>query len=79
MVIWETIILATEAVGVRPRPVLQYQMNEVKQMYLNAEMDVVKFSIEDVIATSNDSSTTSSSNKGGLGGENEGPAGDSFL
>ena len=43
-------------------------------MYLNAEMDVVKFSIEDVITTSNPSS-----NQGGLGGENEGPAGDSFL
>ena len=52
-------------------------MNEVKHMYLNAEMDVVEFSIEDVIATS--PSSTTSSNKGGLGGENEGPAGDSFL
>lgn len=46
-------------------------------MYLNAEMDVVEFSVEDVIATS--PNTTTSSNKGGLGGENEGPAGDSFL
>ena len=45
-------------------------------MYLNAEMDVVEFSVEDVIATS---PTTTSSNQGGLGGENEGPAGDSFL
>lgn len=45
-------------------------------MYLNAEMDVVEFSVEDVIATS---PTTASSNQGGLGGENEGPAGDSFL
>lgn len=57
-----------------PRPCLQYQMNEVKHMYLNAEMDVVEFSVEDVIATS-----PNNENQGGLGGENEGPAGDSFL
>ncbi len=44
-------------------------------MYLNAEMDIVEFSVEDVIATSPSSTTK----KGGLGGENEGPAGDSFL
>lgn len=45
-------------------------------MYLNAEMDIVEFSVEDVIATS---PTSTTSKQGGLGGENEGPAGDSFL
>lgn len=43
----------------------------MKELYLDAEMEVVKFSIEDVIATSN-----GGSNIGGLGGENEGELGD---
>ena len=47
-------------------------------MYLNAEMEIVEFSVEDVIATSPLEETTTTQ-KGGLGGENEGPAGDSFL
>lgn len=40
----------------------------MKELYLDAEMEVVKFSVEDVIATSR--------NIGGLGGENEGELGD---
>ena len=38
----------------------------MKELYLNAEMDVVNFSVEDVIATSKGV-------VGGMGGENEGP------
>ena len=49
----------------------------MKELYLNAEMDVVEFSVEDIINTSVETETTTK--KGGLGGENEGPAGDSFL
>lgn len=37
----------------------------MKELYLNAEMEVVKFSVEDVIATS-------TGGPGGMGGENEG-------
>lgn len=47
----------------------------MKELYLNAEMDVVEFAVEDVITTSN--STTSSHYNANC--ENEGPAGDSFL
>ena len=50
----------------------------MKELYLNAEMDVVEFSVEDIINTSVETETTTTK-KGGLGGENEGPAGDSFL
>lgn len=41
----------------------------MKELYLNAEMEVVKFSVEDVIATSNGGGVPGS---GGMGGENEG-------
>ena len=51
----------------------------MKELYLNAEMDVVEFSVEDIINTSVETETTTTTKKGGLGGENEGPAGDSFL
>ena len=47
----------------------------MKELYLDAEMDVVKFSVEDVINTS--ASTTWSHS--GMGGPNEGEPGDSFL
>lgn len=77
-IIWKPLNWAIGAVGVVHDLICNITMNEVKHMYLNAEMDVVKFSVEDVIATS-PADTTTSSNKGGLGGENEGPAGDSFL
>lgn len=40
----------------------------MKELYLDAEMEVVKFSVEDVIATSQ---------PGGLGGPNEGDMGSS--
>lgn len=40
----------------------------MKELYQNAEMEIVKFSIEDVITTSN-----TSGNPGGMGGENELP------
>lgn len=46
----------------------------MKELYLDAEMDVVKFSVEDVINTSE---TTWSHS--GMGGPNEGEPGDSFL
>ena len=49
----------------------------MKELYTNSEMDVVEFSVEDIINTSVEETTTTK--KGGLGGENEGPAGDSFL
>ena len=39
----------------------------MKELYLNAEMEVVNFSIEDVIATSN-----GIPGAGGMGGPNEG-------
>ena len=48
----------------------------MKERYENAEMDVVKFTVEDVINTS-DSLTTSSHFNPNC--ENEGPAGDTFL
>lgn len=44
----------------------------MKELYLDAEMDVVSFSVEDVIATSSSSDTTAFS---GMGGENEGEPG----
>ena len=47
----------------------------MKELYENAEMDVVEFAVEDVIATS-DSPPTASKNPNC---ENEGPAGDAFL
>ena len=50
----------------------------MKELYTNSEMDVVEFSAEDIINTSVEETTTTTK-KGGLGGENEGPAGDSFL
>ena len=40
----------------------------MKELYLDAEMEVIKFSVVDVIATSK--------TIGGLGGENEGEMGD---
>ena len=50
----------------------------MKELYLNAEMDVVEFSVEDVIATSNKTESTTSSHYN-PNCENEGPPGDSFL
>ncbi len=50
----------------------------MKELYLDAEMDVINFSIEDVITTSSSSETTAPVNTPGMGGENEGEAGDSF-
>lgn len=47
----------------------------MKELYLDAEMDVVKFSVEDVINTSE----TTSWSHSGMGGPNEGEPGDSFL
>jgi hypothetical protein len=47
---------------------LHIEVKTMKELYLDAEMEVVKFSVEDVIATSR--------NIGGLGGENEGEMGD---
>lgn len=49
----------------------------MKELYLDAEMEVVKFSIEDVINTS--SETTKPKNTGGMGGPNEGEAGDEWV
>ncbi|MBQ9762454.1 MAG: hypothetical protein IJV82_05180 [Oscillospiraceae bacterium] len=40
----------------------------MKELYLNPEMDVVKFSVEDVIATS----TATTAPTVNMGGENEG-------
>lgn len=56
----------------------------MKELYLDAEMDVVKFSIEDVINTSTDSVATvdptrETSVNGGMGGPNEGEWGDEWL
>lgn len=48
----------------------------MKELYLDAEMDVVKFSVEDVINTSAETTSWSHS---GMGGPNEGEPGDSFL
>ena len=48
----------------------------MKELYLDAEMDVVKFSVEDVINTSNDDTT---SEFVGMGGPNEGEQGDEWL
>lgn len=48
----------------------------MKELYLDAEMDVINFSVEDVIATSASSESTIPA--GGMGGPNEGEAGDSF-
>lgn len=45
----------------------------MKELYLDAEMDIVKFSVEDVINTS--SETTWS----GMGGPNEGEQVDEWL
>lgn len=41
----------------------------MKELYLNAEMEVVNFSVVDVIATSNGGGVPGA---GGMGGENEG-------
>lgn len=51
----------------------------MKELYLNAEMDVVEFSVEDIITTSpgGGSNTTASTRNPNC--ENEGPAGTSFL
>lgn len=49
----------------------------MKELYLNAEMDVVEFSVEDVIATSPTETTASEHYNPNC--ENEGPTGDSFL
>ena len=48
----------------------------MKELYENAEMDVVEFAVEDVIATSDSPPTADEFNPNC---ENEGPAGDSFL
>lgn len=53
----------------------------MKELYLNAEMDVVEFAAEDIIVTSpggsTDEGTTASTRNPNC--PNEGPAGDSFL
>lgn len=49
----------------------------MKELYLDAEMDVINFSVEDVITTSSSSATTAPAT-GGMGGPNEGAAGDYF-
>lgn len=51
----------------------------MKELYFEAEMDIVEFCAEDVITTSGPNPQSTTSKQGGLGGENEGPAGDSFL
>ena len=53
----------------------------MKELYLDAEMDVVKFSVEDVIATSGDPAAPEETTTEwqGMGGPNEGAPGDSFL
>lgn len=51
------------------------EVNTMKELYLNAEMDVVEFAAEDIIVTSPD--TTASTQNPNC--PNEGPAGDSFL
>lgn len=52
----------------------------MKELYLDAEMDVVKFSVEDVINTSTETETTrATSVNGGMGGPNEGEFGDEWL
>ena len=48
----------------------------MKELYENAEMDVVEFAVEDVINTSDTMTYPSHFNPNC---ENEGPAGDSFL
>ncbi len=67
----------------RPIPFFAYYyikngVKRMKELYLNAEMDVVEFSVEDVIATSG-TETTKWVPGMGMGGENEGEPGDSFL
>ncbi len=49
----------------------------MKELYFEAEMDIVEFCVDDVITTSN--GTSRNTGIGGLGGENEGPAADAFL
>lgn len=52
----------------------------MKELYLDAEMDVVKFSVEDVIATSGENVPEETTTEWqGMGGPNEGAPGDSFL
>ena len=51
----------------------------MKELYTNTDMEVVEFAVEDVITTSPGEDIPTTTQKGGLGGENEGPAGDSFL
>ena len=52
----------------------------MKELYLNAEMDLVEFSVEDVIVTSPVADTTTTESEHyNPNCENEGPAGDSFL
>jgi len=51
----------------------------MKELYLNAEMDVVEFSAEDVIVTSPTTEATTESIHYNPNCENEGPAGDAFL
>ena len=55
------------------------EVKTMKELYFEAEMDIVEFCAEDVVTTSGPNSQSTTSKQGGLGGENEGPAGDSFL
>lgn len=48
----------------------------MKELYLNAEMDVVEFAAEDIIVTSPGGTTASTQNPNC---PNEGPAGDSWV
>lgn len=51
----------------------------MKERYENAEMEVVKFGVEDVINTSNGMWEPTESSHYNPNCENEGPTGDSFL
>lgn len=48
----------------------------MKELYLNAEMDVVDFAVEDIITTSPDNTTASTQNPNC---PDEGPAGDAWV
>ena len=54
------------------------EVNTMKELYLNAEMDVVEFAAEDIIVTSPGTGAETESTQN-PNCPNEGPAGDSFL
>ena len=59
--------------------IIKNEVKQMKELYLNAEMDVVEFSVEDVIVTSPTTEATTESIHYNPNCENEGPAGDAFL